>query len=351
MIYLKKAFAVLLSAALTCGAIQALQFTSEPFPAAVEAAGESYNPCNKQDDAIVPYDGSRWIQPVEWNCPTVNPRDYQGGIMLFFDKIGLEPDTASGKVQRVYFSIVGATEAVSHIKFHVFYDTRLKIRKNQNGECINAGKSLADFTTGSAMVEEGQLAFYAYSDQDIKLNRGSLFTIDFIVPEHAEPGEIYPIGLSYVDDGIVSDMFINSARDDAGKLQMTYVFTRGIYNGYIKMMGEKKTTAATTITTAETTTATRETAPPEQAYLRGDLNHDGAVGVEDAQLALLEYVNAISGLESGLTEAQKRAGDVNGDGAVSVEDAQAILLYYVSNTLSGGNAAWEDLLGGNAQAS
>ena len=350
MIHLKKAFAALLSAALTCGAIQALQFTSEPFPAAVEAAGESYNPCNKQDDAEVHYDGSRWIQPPEWNCPTVNPRNYQGGIMLFFDKIGLEPE-ARGKVQRVYFSVHGETEAVSYIKFHVFYDTRLKIKENEKGEVMTAGKALPDFTTGSAMVEEGQLAFYAYSDQDIGLINGSLFTIDFIVPEHAEPGEIYPIGLSYVDDGIVSDMFINSARDDAGKLQMTYVFTRGIYNGYIKMMGEKKTTAATTITTAETTTATRETAPPEQAYLRGDLNHDGAVGVEDAQLALLEYVNAISGLESGLTEAQKRAGDVNGDGAVSVEDAQAILLYYVSNTLSGGNAAWEELLGGNAQAS
>ncbi len=159
--------------------------------------------------------------------------------MLFFDKIGLEPENARGNVQRIYFSITGATEPVSHIKFHIFYDTRLTVKENSNGDVITTGKGLKEFTTGSSMIEEGQLVFYVYS-KDTMLNASCLFTIDFIIPENAEPGEVYPIGIAYVDDDIAYDTFINSENDDAGKLQMTYVFTKGIYNGYIKMLGEKK---------------------------------------------------------------------------------------------------------------
>lgn len=80
-------------------------------------------------------------------------------------------------------------------------------------------------------------------------------------------------------------------------------------------------------------------------YLTGDVDENGEVSVEDAQLALLEYVNAMTGLESSLTERQKRAGDVDGDHEVTVEDAQTILLYYVSNVLSGESVTWDELLG------
>ena len=59
----------------------------------------------------------------------------------------------------------------------------------------------------------------------------------------------------------------------------------------------------------------------------------------------LEYVNAVAGLESTFTEAQRAAGDVNGDNMVTVEDAQMILLYYVTNTVSGESVTWEQLLG------
>jgi hypothetical protein len=82
---------------------------------------------------------------------------------------------------------------------------------------------------------------------------------------------------------------------------------------------------------------------------KGDINGDSEVSVEDAQLALVEYVNAMTGLESSLTEKQKLAGDVNGDKEISVEDAQTILLYYVRNTLSGETVTWDDLLGKKPQ--
>ena len=203
------------------------------------------NPFNNQDNMEIQYDSKQWKQPKEWNCPAINPKDYDGGIMLYFDKIGLEPDYAKGKEQRVYFSITGATEPVSHIKFHIFYDTRLTVTKNINGEFVTPGKALKGFTTGSAMVEKGQLAFYA-SSEDTLLNNSSLFTIDFVVPDNAGQGEVYPFGISYVNDGVAYDTFLNSEQNDAGKLQMTYVFTKGIYNGYIKINGDRTENASGT---------------------------------------------------------------------------------------------------------
>ena len=322
----KKIIAAFISFALTCGAVRTSGYAfGQPLAAAemqqAGAAEVTDNPCNKQNDAEVFYDGSRWIQPPEWNCPAVNPRNYQGGIMLFFDKIGLHPDKTPGKTQRVYFSVFGASEPVSLIKLHIFYDTRLTVKANAKGEAVTAGKAVQGFRTGSATVEEGQLAFYAYSDEDVLLPNSSLFTIDFIVPENAEPGEVYPIGISYVDDGIVADTFIGSARDDAGKLQMTYVFTNGIYNGYIKMMGEKK--------------------PP--AYIMGDTDGNGAVELDDAQLALAAYTNQLAHKPSGLNDEQEKAADVTGDGEVTVDDAQAILQYY-TETLAHKDPTWDKIL-------
>ena len=92
------------------------------------------------------------------------------------------------------------------------------------------------------------------------------------------------------------------------------------------------------------------TAEETPAFLLGDVNGDGEISVEDAQLTLIEYVNTMSGLDSGFSEKQKLAGDINGDKVISVEDAQNILLYYVSNMLSGQNVTWDELLGKNKPA-
>ena len=108
-------------------------------------------------------------------------------------------------------------------------------------------------------------------------------------------------------------------------------------------------TAVTTITTENSTseaiTSTSELTTTETEYLLGDVNSDNTISVEDAQLTLIEYVNTMSGLESGFSAKQKLAGDINGDKEISVEDAQNILIYYVSNTLSGQNVTWDELLG------
>lgn len=192
------------------------------------------NPFNKQDNKEVPYDPSPWKQSKNWT----DPKGYNGGIMLYTDKIGLQPEYARGKVQRVYISVANEDVPVNMMKFHIFYDTRLTVKKNSKGEVVAPGKGISEnpFTSGSAMIKEGELAFYAYSNQDISVDKRCIFTIDFIVPENAKTGDLYPIGLAYVDDGIAADCFINQKKDDAGRKQMAYLFQKGIYNGYIKIL-------------------------------------------------------------------------------------------------------------------
>ena len=110
------------------------------------------------------------------------------------------------------------------------------------------------------------------------------------------------------------------------------------------------TTTSTTVTVTDMTASTgqittSETGTTEPEYLPGDINNDSTVSVEDAQLALLAYVQTMAGLESGLTEQQTKAGDINGDNTVSVEDAQNILIFYVQNTIANIPTTWDQLLG------
>ena len=88
------------------------------YVSAVRASAQTENPYNKQDNTEVAYDRSKWVQPPEWNTPPINPRDFEGYVMIFADKIGLEPEDAPGKPQRVYVSIVGDLVPVNQMKLH-----------------------------------------------------------------------------------------------------------------------------------------------------------------------------------------------------------------------------------------
>ena len=94
-----------------------------------------------------------------------------------------------------------------------------------------------------------------------------------------------------------------------------------------------------------TTSATSDPNASVGKVSRGDINADGAVSVEDAQLALIAYVNRMAGSDTGLTTEQTQAADVNEDKEISVDDAQNILIYYVNNTLSNTPTTWDELLG------
>lgn len=289
------------------------------------AVSELYeNPFDRQDDEEVPYDGSYWIQPREWNVPKINTKEYDGGIMLYFDKISMDAEYARGKTQRVYFSVSGVKESVGMVRFHIFYDTRLKVEERPNGEVVTAGRAVEGFATGSVKVEEGQLEFYAYSNEKAVAD-GCLFTLDFTLPEDADEGEVYPFGIIFVRDDVGSDVFINTAQDDAGRLQMAYVFTKGIYNGWIRMNGEKRR--------------------KKEDFPLGDPTGDGKVDSKDASFVLVEYALRSTDADvEPLPPEIEAAADVNRDGLVDARDASAILAYY-AHLSTGGKLPIEVYLG------
>ena len=83
----------------------------------------------------------------------------------------------------------------------------------------------------------------------------------------------------------------------------------------------------------------------EPDVLRGDVNLDNEITVEDAQIALISYTEKFAGNEIDLTEDQLKAADVNLDGSLTVEDAQYILIYYTERKVAGKEITWENLIG------
>ncbi len=77
--------------------------------------------------------------------------------------------------------------------------------------------------------------------------------------------------------------------------------------------------------------------------LYGDINGNGAVGVDDAQTILKAYTETMAGNKFELLEMQAKAADVNKDGEISVEDAQLTLRYYTEKYVAGKNITWEDI--------
>lgn len=76
---------------------------------------------------------------------------------------------------------------------------------------------------------------------------------------------------------------------------------------------------------------------------RGDVNLDGVVDSNDAQLVLQVYARTLLGEEHGLTEQQFDNADLDDSGAVNSLDAVFILRYYAAQMLNPG-VTWEEIL-------
>ena len=133
---------------------------------------------------------------------------------------------------------------------------------------------------------------------------GVLFTLVFTVADGAQP-DSYPIAFSKPD-------FLDK---DANKM-----------------------TAACTDGAVQLGTGS------EPGFLRGDVNEDGVVSVQDAQLALINYTEQFAGNPISLTDAQFKAVDVTQDGVLTVEDAQYILIYYTERQVAGKEISWDELI-------
>lgn len=222
------------------------------------------NGCDKQDNKEVKYGTSSmtWEQPAKWNVPKIDPSTYTGSAKVYFDKVTLPYDKAAamakaGTVQTINLNVEGAAGTVNAVGFHTFYDTRLTIVDNEDGDKMTGGNAVKGFSESQVVIgnEGGQLNYVASAGGN-KLKDGVIFSIDFKLPTNVQPGDLYPIGLQFWSDGKTTDLFYNQEQNDAGRLQMAYIFTQGIENGYIAIENTTTTTSTTTTTTTSTSTTT-----------------------------------------------------------------------------------------------
>ncbi len=87
----------------------------------------------------------------------------------------------------------------------------------------------------------------------------------------------------------------------------------------------------------------------ERLSLKGDVNLDGVVDIDDGRLVLSYYANQSAGIDFSFHEGSAENAealinaDVDGDGVVSLADARYILIYYAQYS-AGLSAAWESII-------
>ena len=87
---------------------------------------------------------------------------------------------------------------------------------------------------------------------------------------------------------------------------MTYLFTKGISNGYIRVGGKRE----------------------KPSYSLGDVNKDELINAVDASEVLTYYAKTSVNKDGGFDDKQKLAADVDRDGNINAVDASCILAYY-----------------------
>lgn len=285
-----------------------------------KTAADNY--CNKQDNKEAPYDSSYWIQPTKWMSDPISPDDYEGNVRLWFDKFTLSASEAKSlisgnKTVPVKFHVKGAAKKASVLAFHVIYDTRLTPvnQGSSKNSKMKAGYAIeGKFSSLETQIDNGCISWVSSAADDI-LYDGVIFSMEFRLPDNAKAGDLYPIGIRYDYDGITSDLFYNSRQDYEGKQMMTYVFNKGIENGYIKIEGGGL----------------------------GDANSDGNIDAIDASRILAMYAKFSTTGGGSPTTHDYEVCDVNRNGNIDAVDASKVLAYYAFMG-GGGTGTFEEYL-------
>ncbi len=95
-----------------------------------------------------------------------------------------------------------------------------------------------------------------------------------------------------------------------------------------------------TVTLASGKVINIQSADAELVTVKGDVNGDGSVMINDATAVLTMYAYKAAGME---TTGNTAAADVDGNGTVDITDATAILTYYAQYS-AGMNPDWDELL-------
>lgn len=113
--------------------------------------------------------------------------------------------------------------------------------------------------------------------------------------------------------------------------------TKQISNGKIEVITETKEV------NGEKVKILKDVKLDFSAKVKGDVNGDGIVSVEDASYMLIKAVADTLNDETKLSNDESNYADINGDGAITVKDAQYVLTYYAKKA-AGLNPTWEQVV-------
>ena len=167
------------------------------------------------------------------------------------------------RIVPITISISGANQAYCATGLHLAYDSALTIGKNPIGglDC-EYGAAVKYISTNPAEPDQtgkSEVFFSTAGSADNGLD-GEYVTINFVLPEDLEGGEVFKLDLNYQDN----DLFLDGKKTDAGYAMMAYAF-QNMVDGAITIVDDAATTTVTTTTTAapvssetvETTAATK----------------------------------------------------------------------------------------------
>lgn len=250
----------------------AISLSAVAVSATTMIASAEDNPYDKQDNKEVAFiddytsnppelakgaDGTLKFTSDEIAASTYKPQISISKIELTLDEAKANP------VQTVNFDLApGVEDRIMTVGLHPIWDTRLTLTKSgrtyaKRGEALDIFQLAEDPTN----VPNGYMTVTAMAStlEDVEgLNTsGTMFSLNFTIPDDVKAGDLYPIGIRYQNPGNTNDQFTSKHYDTQEAMLMeAYTFTRGITSGYIKIEGATTTTTTTTTTTSSTTTTT-----------------------------------------------------------------------------------------------
>ena len=240
--------------------------------------------------------------------------------------------------QVVEMTIEGAAEKYAPTGLHIKFDDRLELLMD-DGDYAEKGpalKRLSGTQYPDFCDDEGVLhgMFLTTSAKENYGRDGVMWRFRVKLPEDAKVGDEYPIELLFKRNVTINtqDVFTNCLDDKSGKLMEAWLFTRGVEQGYIRVIDK--------VEEAEETEEVEEVV--EKKAPKGDLNGDGVVDAVDASRLLSNYATYSTGIAVP-TEEDIYVSDVNGDGMIDAIDASNVLAYYAFVS-SGGTLTFEEFL-------
>ncbi len=233
----------------------------------------------------------------------VNPK-------LSFDKLSVSADEASGKTYKINLNVSGMDKLYNDLAVHIYYDTRLEVGEIESPE----GGASSEMELHESTVNPGEIYLRAegwWSDRHPDNNSGrdgAFVEISFTLPDDAKLGDLYPIGISYMYKAPSMDYIRDVDYPSTTGSYLKYqVFSGGIENGYIKVVGSDEPTTG------------------EVSTIKGDANLDGNVNLADAVLVMQVATNpdvyAPGKSEASITSQGEINGDVDGKKGLTNNDA------------------------------